>query len=281
MPRDHSSLLDELQEVAGDEVDALPSLHQSSDAGTGPQPEPCAASSSSLPAHTPLAKYMARLNGDSSLEDEDAHSNRSSDEELKFEAPAEAAPATSAPSRAYSDATSSASAPWRLLSQVAFEIASPCLVATCTPTHTLSHRSKQWCIRVCIDTTKTHAPTTSIAESIQQQSARSQITRQMQQLRRIYLIAIAVALLQLLFFGAQLSMLLLQQLALPFLVRLLLDGVPHEWPTRPSGWTIHWMPMIYAVWCLVAVWNATIAYVSSTVMVQLNRMSEYGIFSHP
>lgn len=171
-----------------------------------------------IPSNTPLARYMAKLNGapveDEATareqEDEDPHDAASIDEQ--------SAAATSASSSSSSASSSS----WRLASEICLEIAAPSLVTLFVPRRTLSWKSKQWCLRTCIAANEEASEeNTSAAE--QRGITTQQIAQQAKQIHRIYMYAFAVSLLQLVFFCSQMLMHLVQPIFSTIIVPILLS----------------------------------------------------------
>lgn len=280
----HSSLLDELDEVenenelqqtqdsatpAGVKQNQLPLQAHTlpiagSAAAAAPSNPSAVGAEAAIPAHTPLAKYLQRLAG-APEEAEEAEEETVTDADAPLGAEAEdgandaavpSVPASASAAAAHAaDATSTRAS---LLSSLLLEVAAPALAAVAAPSRTLSHRSKRWCVRLCVDAAHT-------ADSGDRSDARLQpqlghLSAQLGQIRLLHLAALALAALQLLCCSAQLLLAFAQHLGLFALLPLLLGSSASIAVPAPVG--TQWLPSVYLVLCAVALLNAAAAYVS-------------------
>ena len=289
----HSSLLDELDELEGEDElqtqeaaaaaavavrqNQLPlqahALHVVGTVAAAaiPASDPGAvAAEAAIPAHTPLAKYLQRLAGAPEEEEEeapvtDADALPDAEAEDDANAPANAADVPSIPASASAAATPAADAGSStrasLLSSLLLEMAAPALAAAVLPSHTLSHRSKRWCVRLCVDAA--HTADSGDRSDARLQPQLHQLSAQLGQIRLLHLAALVSATLQLLCCGVQLLLAFAQHLALDALLPLLLgSSASPSAVAAPAPIGMQWMPCIYLVLCLVALLNAATAYVS-------------------
>ena len=249
-----------------------------------------AASVSALPAHTPLAKYLQRLNGEEEspeittrepeekeeAEEEEADSN---EQEREQNSSTDAAPAHHLSASAVRPSIGTLSASLLLL----LELVGPGLARAFAPTHTLADRSKLWCIDACVQAQAVASAAQArqsrglqarqssgrARSTLQQQQ--QQIASQLAQIRQIYVVSIVLALLQVLLFASQLLLLFSRQLGLTLLLPLMLGSssldeaaLQSQLPPPPPTASIQAQAFIYLVLCIGASWNAITAYVSDT-----------------
>ena len=204
----------------------------------------------SAAAHTPLAKYLTRINKGEEGEQAEAEADtrepteEAADDHIEDEGDASAEAEAEAEAEADASAPSPSAAPRStplasLLVSLALEIISPALCSCILPHATLAARSKQWCIEMLL-TTATGLESASLGPS-NQRVMHAQISSQLSRIRKIYLASIVVALLQSSFFGLLLLWQGMQQMGFGLILPLLLGSPPVSHGTMPEAAGALWL----------------------------------------